>query len=115
MGYITATLDTRKLYGSVAKAITVRSDDPLLPSVRLTVKAVILGSVVLRPQQSIRLSNRRERGSRGQLLIRQEPTEKGVLEVSRVETSVPWLTARVTRIEETRLATDGLPTGRPGN
>ena len=115
VGHIDAKLDTQKLRGSVGRGITVYTDDPNLPKVFLTVKATVVGGVVILPHEMISVSG----GGRGRnspaVLLRREPSETGQVQISDVTPSVPWLAVTTERLEETRPGSGGLPLGMPGD
>lgn len=115
VGYLTATLKTSTLRGKVGRGITVHSNDPVQPRLSLTIRAVILGSVVMLPHERILVSNHPARRSRNQVVVRQDPTEVGELVISDLQTSAPWLEATASRVEENIPAEGGLPGRRPGD
>ena len=100
---------------SISRKLTVHTNDPLAPRVILTVNANVLTSIVVLPGDRVKMSNLREGMSSSTLLIRKEPNETGVLEVRNLETSAPWLLARVRKLEAVRPATDRVPEGQPGD
>jgi hypothetical protein len=115
VGYIRASLDTKRLSGSVTKGIVVRTNDPEHSRFTLTVKAHVVGSVKLLPQPVIYIRKREGQSPVGRVLIRKEQSERGTLAVRDVRTSVPWLTASVERLEVPRPRGQGLPDGRVGD
>ena len=115
MGYLTASLHTDKLRGSVARGITVHCNDTTKPSVNLTIRAVIVGSVIMLPHESITISDPPARNTRKRLLVRKEPTESGELKITDLRPSASWLRASAQRLEEPRPAEDGLPAALPGD
>jgi hypothetical protein len=115
VGYVRARLDTTELLGPVTKGIVVETNDPDRRKIVLTLKANVVGSVTLLPQPHIFMVKREGQPYVGRLLIRKEPSERGVLAVSDVTLSVDWLTASVERLEEPRPRGGGLPAGRAGD
>jgi hypothetical protein len=115
VGHITATLRTEKLKGKVGKGITVYSNDPETPTLRLSLRAVVLGSVVVLPREYIMIGGPSMSRGQSKVLVRQDPLETGTLEIKELRTSVPWLKAEATRLEQDRPPLDGLPLGRTGD
>ena len=115
MGHLTVTLRTEKLRGQVGKGISVYSNDPETPSLRLTVRATVHGSVVVLPREYIGIGGHSRRRGNSKVLVRKDPTESGELEISDLKTSLPWLTAEVRKLTEKRPPADGLPLGLPGD
>jgi len=115
VGYLSASLHTDKLRGSVARGITVQSNDTSQPRVHLTIRAMILGSVLMLPHESMTISDPPQRNTRNRLLVRKEPTESGELKISDLRASASWLRLSAERIEEARPAEGGLPAALPGD
>ena len=115
MGFVTASLDTTQLQGSTVKGIIVKTNDPRNPSLILTVRSHILGSVELLPQSVTYMRRRSGQAAVARCLIRQEPTEQGTLSVSEVATSDDRLVATAYKLEQPRPRGDGLPQGEPGD
>jgi len=115
VGHIDATLDTKKLRGSVGRGITVYTDDPHSPKVFLTVRAIVVGGVMVLPQEMIYLNSGARNQRSPMVLVRREASETGEIEIDDVTTSVPWLAATVEPLSEPRPAADGLPPGLRGD
>ena len=115
MGYLTATLRTDTLRGNVGRGITVDTNDPTTPRIRLTVRAVIAGSVVIYPGENLTFNNVTSRQNRTRLLVRRDPTETGELKVGDIKPSADWFAVKATRLEEPTPAGGGLPAGQPGD
>lgn len=115
MGHIEVTLDTEKLRGEVGRGVNVYTNDPAAANILLEVKAVVQGSVVLLPRERLNLSNRRQGTLHERVLIRQELTETGTLQVTDVKSSVRWLLASVSRFDKATPGSDGVPMSRPGD
>lgn len=115
MGHLTATLRTEKLKGKVGKSITVYSNDPQTPTLRLSVRAVVIGSVIVLPREYISIGGPPMRRGSSKVLVRQDPMESGELRISDLKTSLPWLTVEAQKLEEKRPPSDGLPLGQPGD
>jgi len=115
VGYLTTTLRTEKLKGQVGKGISVYSNDPETPHLRLTVRATVLGSVLVLPREYMSVGGRMMRAGNSMVLVRQDPTESGELKISDLKTSAPWLTAEAQKLEQKRPPSDGLPIGQPGD
>jgi hypothetical protein len=115
VGFVNATLDTKKLHGSIGRGITVYTDDPVVPKLFLTVRAVVLGGVSILPYEMVTVSNRGPSNRAPKLLIRRESSETAELAIRDPEATVPWLSVAAERLEEPRPAGDGLPSGFPGD
>ena len=113
VGTIEAKLDTKKLRGSVGRGITVYTDDPNQPKIFLTVRATVLGGVVVLPQEILSIAGIGPGRGRGRnlstVLVRRDASETGQLEMGDATASVPWLKVKVERVEEPRPGADGLP------
>jgi len=111
-----ATLKTATLRGQIQKRIMVTTNEPDVRLTSLTMKAVILGSVVVLPIERIRWSNRPGPAQvDGKVLIRQDPSESGTLHIENVAASIPWLTASWRKLEEKLPAEGVTPPGLPGD
>ena len=113
VGKLEATVDTQKLTGDVRRGIVVNTNDPATPKVWLEVRASILGSVALIPQHRMRVTNRREMV--GRVLVRQETSETGELNIHDLHSPDPAIELRAEKLTEKRFAADGLPTGYVGD
>jgi hypothetical protein len=115
VGYLNASLQTGKLRGSVGRGISVYTNDPQKAKLRLTIRAEVLSIVTLLPREIMAVSNAGPQRDRSRVLIRKDPNEPGELKITELSSSVPWVAAEATRLEEPRPAADGLPAGRPGD
>jgi hypothetical protein len=115
VGFVTINMDTTQLQGKTVKSIHVKTSDPLSPSLFLTLRANILGSIEILPNSVIYMRRRAGRAPVARGLIRQEPTEAGTLSVSGVTTSEKRLVASARKLVKPRPRSDGLPAGRPGD
>ncbi len=115
VGYLTATLKTSKLHGKVGKGISVYSNDPNNPSVRLAIRAIVLGSVVVLPREHLVIGGPGGLYGGSRVLVRQDPTETGKLHIQELTTSLPWLSASARKLEEPTPPGDGLPRGEIGD
>jgi hypothetical protein len=113
-GRIKATVDTTTLSGFVGRGLTAFTNDPLTPELFLTFHANVVGSVVVFPEEELRLTNTVRGERRGHLLVRQDPTEEGELVIGDVRPSVPGLDVRVERLEAPR-EIEGLTPGKAGD
>lgn len=95
--------------GPISKTITVKTNDPENPQVVLTLKARLMGSVRLFPQSRLHISTRSDREPVARLVVRKEPEEKGVLQVSGLEADVPWLEASARKVAESELLPGSVP------
>lgn len=115
VGHIDAQLDTHKLHGSVGRGLTVYTDDPQSPKVFLTVRATVVGGVVVLPRETISVRRLADHQVIPGVLIRRDVGETGRLEIGKVATSAPWLVATAERLTEAKPAEGGLPAGKPGD
>jgi len=115
VGYVNATLDTHKLRGTVGRGITVYTDDPRRESVMLPIRGEVVGGASVLPQESLFLSTHGRGEVPGMLLVQREPSEKGTLELTNIQVSAPWIEVHAIPLTELRPASDGIPTGRPGD
>jgi hypothetical protein len=115
VGYLTATLKTSKLRGKVGKGISVYSNDPTKPSIRIAIRAVVLGSVVVLPREHLVIGGPPGRSGGSRVLVRRDPMETGKLQVAELETSQPWLSAKARKLEEPTPPGEGLPKGEIGD
>lgn len=114
-GQLIATLLTDELRGPVTKGIELYSNDPDQPSIILTVRATVVGSVELFPLEEMFMRKREDQPWRGLLLVRMHPTESGELRVGELETSDPGLVAEARRLDGRTPRGNGLPSGWPGD
>ncbi len=115
MGYVTATLNTKKLRGTVGKGITVYTNDPVTSKVMLKVVAKVVGSVVVLPDERFVLGNVGHTRRFMERLIQKDPTENGELKITGIETSFPWLKASARQLTEGRSGARNRPGGRAGD
>ncbi len=115
MGYVTASLDTKKLRGSVGKGITVYTNDPVTPKVMLKVLAQVVGSVVVLPDERFVLGNVGHTRRFMERVVQKDPTETGKLKITDIRTSFPWLTAGARQLTENRPGERNRPGGRVGD
>lgn len=115
MGYLTATLKTSNLRGKVGKGISVYSNDPNKRSIRLAIRAIVLGSVIVLPREHIVIGGPPGRSGGSRVLVRRDPTESGELKIADLRTSLPGLSAEARRLEEPTPPGQGLPKGEVGD
>ena len=108
-GKITASVRTEHLKGSVAKGIEVTTNDPVRPSLYLTVRATVVGSVQIMPMARLLLSYGGEQVAPARVIVRKDPGEKGTLAVTDLSTSVPYLTASARKVEAPEPQDGSLP------
>jgi hypothetical protein len=113
VGYLNATVDTKHLRGKTERSIAVKTNDPEKAQFSLTLRAEVVTSIVVLPNESIPI----EKGSPTvRRLIQKDPTESGTLEISEVKASVPWLSVKAERVRSVLpVGEDGLPEARPGD
>lgn len=116
MGYITAMLNTQAMHGPQGKGINVTTNDPKLPKILLSLRAFVQGSVLILPGERIYISMAAPYEIFVSRLIRQDPSDtSGVLQVTDLESSAPWLTASVRKVEQPMPKTLGMPAAQPGD
>ena len=115
-GKLKASVHTQNYRGAIVKSITVSHDDPSQPAIVLTVKANVVGSVDILPYPALALAPRLKGfGSPARLLVRKDPTETGILAVSDVSASAPWLEVAARVVTAVEPAVEGLPQAQPGD
>lgn len=114
-GYIEATLDLGTVRGALLSQIHVKTDDPARPEVTLTLRAEVIGSVLILPVDDVYMHNRVGRLPVARRLLRRTPDETRVLEIRDLEASADWLEVAVEEVEAPRPAGGGLPEALPGD
>jgi hypothetical protein len=112
-GQLRVTLHTKDLRGKFTRGVSVSTNDPANRQIHLQVSANVLASVQLMPP-ALMVGGRRGRLS-GKIVVRQDPTETGELEVSGLEVSQPWLTASVRQISEPEEVQGKIAAAAPGD
>lgn len=115
-GSIRASIHTQNYRGAIYKTIAVRDNDPSQPAIQLTVKARIVGSVDIFPYPALALAAR-QRGfeTPARLLVRQDATESGTLDIEGLHASAPWLHVEARKVTAVEPPADGLPQAKPGD
>jgi hypothetical protein len=108
-------MDTSNLEGSVSKLVTVTSNDSGNPKIELTLRADVLTSVSVLPQDNIYMRSRGGQPWEGRALIRKDSTETGRLEVSDIRTSADWMVVKATLLDTPTPRRPGVPVGVPGD
>lgn len=107
-GVVKATLDTKDFAGPISKSILVMTNDPREPTVSVVIKADVRPYVEVLPRPLIRFNAvQREPMSQKVVVVSAEPGQD--FKVSKVTSSVPFLTASVRR-----LSGDELISGKAG-
>jgi hypothetical protein len=114
-GNVTAELDTQKLHGAVGRGITVYTNDPARPKWFLTVRATVVGGVIVLPSETVALHNRDERFRSRKLLVQRASGETDTLAIANLEAGAEWIEVGAERVEEFRRAADGVPPASPGD
>ena len=114
MGKVNVTLRTKELRGALSRVVTLSTNDPKKPKYYLTLKASVLGSVILLPRASLSIGWQTQSTNR-RLLVRKDPSEEGELVVSGLSTGKPWLKASARRVEVMEPGGDGFPAAAPGD
>ena len=96
-GKIIAKLDTKDFAGPISKSILVMTDDPQNPTVTLVIKADIRPFVEILPRPLIRFNAVLNEPMNQTFIIVGADPEKS-LKVSRVESSVPFLTTSMRQL-----------------
>lgn len=110
---MTATVDTKSLRGKAERTITVKTNDPEKSQFFLTLRAEVVTSVIVLPNEAIPIQCGNPTVRR---LIQKDPTESGTLEISGLTASVPWLSAKVERVQAMLPpGADGVPEAHPGD
>jgi len=115
VGKLTATLDTSAQSGDIGKGVSITTNDPTVPVVQVVIKARIVGSVVLLPGFTGLISNRQAETYGTPFMIRQEPGEEGMLQITESHASVPWIDVEVRKLTEKYPSERGVPAGWPGD
>lgn len=113
-GKLRAVMKTEHYRGSIAKGVSITTNDPDQGSVYVTIRAEITGSVTLLPSPSLLVNAGMGEAAPVRLLVRKDPTEQGILVLSKVTTDLPWLEAKARRIEKSESVVD-LPPAEPGD
>jgi hypothetical protein len=108
-------MKTRNLRGTLSRGITVTTNDPARSTVHLSMRAHVVGSVVLSPRTSLSVSSGQIGQSVDRILLKKDPTEQGALNVTGVTASKPWLRAEVRRVEQPEPAQGRFPAADPGD
>lgn len=116
-GKIKASVNTSHYTGDITKSITVTDNDTSQPTISLTVKAKVVGSVTVMPYPAIALAPRLQRngGAPSKLLIRKDPTEQGTMKIGGLKSSADWLKAELRPVSAVEPPADGLPEAQPGD
>jgi hypothetical protein len=112
-GQLRVTLHTKELRGKFTRGVTVTTNDLANRQIHLQVSANILSSVQLMPPALMVGGRRGMLG--GTIVVRQDPTETGELEVTGLEASQPWLNASVRRVSEPEEAQGKVASAAPGD
>ena len=112
-GKITASVRTEHLKGSVAKGIEVTTNDPVRPSLYLTVRATVVGSVQIMPMPRLLIYFGGEQAAPARVIVRKDPGETGTLAVTDLSTSVPYITATARKVEAPEPQEGTLPPAIP--
>ena len=115
-GKLRTSIHTSNLKGPFSKAVTVTHDDPASGPVALTVKANVVGSVLVLPAASVLVPpSGKKPGTPARILIRRDPTEQGEFRFTDLTTSVPWVKVSSRAVTADEAAHDGLPDARSGD
>lgn len=114
-GEVRAKLKTKNLRGTLARGITLTTNDPARPTVYLKMRAQIVGSVLLLPRSSFSVNLTQAARPVDRILLRKDPTEEGELNITEVSASQGWLRADARRVEEPEPPQRGFPAAQPGD
>ncbi len=114
-GYIEATLDLSTVRGALLSQIHVKTDDPTRPELTLTLRAEVVGSVLILPVEDVYMRNRVGRLPVAKRLLRRTADEVREFEIRDLEASADWLEVAVEQIEAPRPEGGGLPEALPGD
>ena len=116
VGKVTAKINTKEFRGPVDRSITLTSNDPDQPQVALWLHVEAAGSVLLYPRGALDLRpGHPTLPAAAKILVRQDPGEKGTMQIADVKVDAPWLKASARKVEAQEEGVDGLPTGLPGD
>jgi len=115
VGKVKAQVHTESYRGPVEKEITVTSDDPTNPVLSLHVKANIVGSIEIFPRAYLTLPAPPNNEYDTKILVRKEKSEKGELNITEANATVPWLVVKTRKVEKAEPATAELPAAEPGD
>jgi len=115
-GSIKASVHTANLKGEIGKSIAVTHDDKSQGPINLTLRAKLVGSVDVFPFAGIQIA----RPPRGfdipaQVVVRQDPTEKGKLAFDGLASTADWLKASARTVTADEPAAGALPAAKPGD
>jgi hypothetical protein len=108
------TVRTEGLRGSLVKTLVVTSNDPDQPTMQLTMRIKIAGSVQFLPRAGVTVNLRADVPEPARVLVRKDTDEQGTLEVSEVVTNVPWLKASARKLAAPE-SIPGLPASAAGD
>ena len=114
-GTLDVVVDTSTLAGMIGKGVSITTNDRYMSTVQVVIRAIVLGSVEILPDNRAVLSNRSPDLKTHAFLVRQQPTEEGELLVQRATASVPWIAIDAERLTVRREAAEGLPRAFPGD
>jgi len=112
-GKLHVKVKTEGYFGVLQKSISVVSNAVNKPRINLRVGLRVIGSVQILPVNRLVLRYRQEPPA-GQLLIRQDPTESGELNISDMVAADDWLEVSVRKLEEVTKIDERLE-GLPGD
>jgi hypothetical protein len=114
-GYVRVALDTTKQPRTTGRYVTVHSNDPVEPRIQLRLKAMVVGSIELKPGDKVQLGNRRNQRMEPSVLVRKDVTETGKLQISELVPSSEWLQVRAEEVLSSREAGEYLPVQEAGD
>lgn len=115
-GSIRASFDSHGFSGPIRRGLTVVTNDPKHRILFLEMSAEVFGSVLVYPQDDVRLGNYRSLSRRAVVLVRQDASEtSAALSIDRIRASSDSISVRAERLEDRRALPPGLPEGRPGD
>jgi hypothetical protein len=98
-GTIKATIDTARFQGQIAKTVTVKSNDVANPELVLTMKADIYALVEVLPSERATFYATRGEAVTKSFTIKATDNEGPALEISSVETNVPGLEHKLSKVD----------------
>jgi hypothetical protein len=110
-----AELDIATVFGDVRSQIFLETNDPRNREFVLTLKAKVIGGVMVLPTEALYMRNRVGRPPLARHLLRKVPGEDGDLAIGDVELSADWLQVSLLELEDAREAGGGLPEAFPGD
>lgn len=99
----------------IGKGVTIFSNDEMTPRILVSVRAEVVGSVLLLPGYKGMVSNRQPETRTQHFIIRKDSRESGELRIARVSSTLPWVEVDARELKEKHPSQRGVPAGWPGD